>query len=77
MRLSDLERKNVRKNEAQFNKEQGTREIDINKDDVVKALSRDNDLAKRKLDELPEKIRKELATFFSEKFWVNKEVSNG
>lgn len=77
MRLSDVERKSMRKNEAQFNKEQGTREIDINKEDVVKALSRDNGLAQKKLDELPGKVKEELSPFFSENFWINKEVSNG
>ena len=77
MRLSDLENKTFRKNEAQFNKEQGTRGIELSKADVVQALSRDNDLAKRKIDELPEKIRNELSSFFSKEFWIKKEVSLG
>ena len=77
MRLSDLEDKTFRSKEAQFNREQGTRSVELSKEDVVQALSRDRELAKRKIDELPERVRKELNLFFSKEFWKKQEASNG
>ena len=77
MKLSDLEAKLSRNGEARSSKELGTRSIELDKNEVVHALSRDGELANRKIDELPEKIRKELGNFFKKDFWRKSEVSNG
>jgi hypothetical protein len=77
MRLSDLEKDLAKDFEAIRNKKEGTRNIELDTDKVVNYLSGNNDLAQKKLDELPQDIREELKDFFNEMFWQKREAANG
>ncbi|MFA6239140.1 MAG: hypothetical protein WC635_17505 [Bacteriovorax sp.] len=75
--MSDLEKDLTKDFEEIRNKKEGTRSINLDKDEVVKFLSGNNELAQKKLDELPKTVREELKDFFEDNFWQNREATNG
>jgi len=69
MRLSDLAFKNKREIVAEQNKNLGTRELNLNSEEVVNSLKRDNGLAREKLEKVPTEVKEELRPFFNASFW--------
>lgn len=77
MRLSDFEKHLFKDFEETRNKREGTRSINLDKDEVVRFLSGSNDLALKKLDELPKTVKDELKDYFEDNFWQSREATNG
>lgn len=69
MRLSDLAFKSKREIEADYNKNLGTRELNLSTEEVVNSLKKDSGLAREKLERVPKEVKEELKPFFNASFW--------
>ena len=69
MRLSDLEKLEIKTKETEKSKNFGTREVNLTTQQLVNDLKMENSLAKEKIEKIPTQTKEELKPFFTEYFW--------
>lgn len=69
MRLSDLEKWGLTKPEEKEQPKLETRESQLTTAQVVKELKMENNLAKEKLEKIPQETKEQLKPFFNDLFW--------